>query len=469
MKNALWILAAAFAASCTTPAEAPPLPSGIEVRLITLDPGHFHASLVQKVMYPEVSPLVRVYAPDGAELRDHLARIAGFNSRLEDPTRWQEDVYKGPDFLERMIREKRGNVVVISGNNRDKARYIKASVDAGLNVLADKPMCIDTEGFGLVKTALNEAGTKGLLLYDIMTERSEITTVLQRELAAVPAVFGELSKGTPDEPAVVMSSVHHFLKSVAGAPLIRPAWFFDVAQQGEGLADVAVHLVDLVPWVCFPDRALGAAREVELVGAERWPTSLSRSEFKTVTNLEDFPDDLKNDVRAEALQVYCNGRIDYRLRGVHVRVTVTWNFQPPEGGGDTHFSVIRGTKAHLLILQEREQQYRPELYVQAAPGVAARDLAASLAQAVSVLEKKYPGLGLAEEKGRWRVVIPDAFRVGHEAHFGQVTERFLRYLKDGRLPAWEVANMTAKYGLTTRALALAKARDLRKDQALPAK
>ena len=150
-------------------------------------------------------------------------------------------------------------------------------------------------------------------------------------------------------------------------------------------------------------------------------------------------------------------------------MTVTWNFQPPEGGGDAHFSVIRGTKAHLLILQEKEQRYRPELYVQAAPGVAPKDLAESLGRAVSVLEKKYPGLSLAEEKGRWRVVIPDAFRVGHEAHFGQVTERFLQYLKDGRLPAWEIANMTAKYDLTTRALALARARDLRKDQALPAK
>ncbi len=28
------------------------------VRLITLAPGHFHASLVQKVMYPQVAPTV---------------------------------------------------------------------------------------------------------------------------------------------------------------------------------------------------------------------------------------------------------------------------------------------------------------------------------------------------------------------------------------------------------------------------
>jgi hypothetical protein len=32
-------------------------------RLITLDPGHFHAALVQKFMYADVDPLVHVYAP----------------------------------------------------------------------------------------------------------------------------------------------------------------------------------------------------------------------------------------------------------------------------------------------------------------------------------------------------------------------------------------------------------------------
>jgi len=36
---------------------------------------------------------------------------------------------------------------------------------------------------------------------------------------------------------------------------------------------------------------------------------------------------------------------------------------------------------------------------------------------------------------------PDEYRVGHEAHFGQVTEKFLEYLQDGAMPDWEVPNM----------------------------
>ena len=70
-----------------------------EVQIITVDPGHFHAALVQKTGYENVDSTVHVYAPDGPDLRLHLARIEGFNSRSEDPTNWNEQVYRGPDFL----------------------------------------------------------------------------------------------------------------------------------------------------------------------------------------------------------------------------------------------------------------------------------------------------------------------------------------------------------------------------------
>ena len=55
------------------------------------------------------------------------------------------------------------------------------------------------------------------------------------------------------------------------------------------------------------------------------------------------------------------------------------------------------------------------------------------------------------------MVIPDAFRTGHEAHFAEVTSRFLEYLKSpAAMPAWEKANMLAKYAVTTRGTALSR-------------
>ena len=47
----------------------------------------------------------------------HLGRIAAFNGRRENPTAWQLEVHTGPDPLERLLRERPGNVVVISGRN----------------------------------------------------------------------------------------------------------------------------------------------------------------------------------------------------------------------------------------------------------------------------------------------------------------------------------------------------------------
>ncbi len=122
-----------------------------KIKLVTLDPGHYHASLVQKSMYEQVDPLVKVYAPDGPDVQNHLAQIQRFNERAEYPTHWWQEIYKGDDFLERMLADKSGDIIVLSGNNRRKAEYIKASIDAGFNVFCDKPMCIDPKGFKLLE------------------------------------------------------------------------------------------------------------------------------------------------------------------------------------------------------------------------------------------------------------------------------------------------------------------------------
>src|SRR5882724_6427117 len=173
------------------------------VRLVTLDPGHFHAALVQKSMYDDVDSTVHVYAPDGNDLKLHLDRINGYNTRKENPTHWNEEVYTGNDFFEKMLSEKKGNVVVLAGNNQKKTDYILQSLQNGLNVLGDKPMVIDSKGFEKLKQAFDVANKNNLVLYDIMTERFEITTELQRELSMIPEIFGTLEKGTANDPAIV--------------------------------------------------------------------------------------------------------------------------------------------------------------------------------------------------------------------------------------------------------------------------
>lgn len=427
-----------------------------EVKLITIDPGHFHAALVQKSSYGQVADAIRVYAPEGPDVADHMEKIQGFNDRADDPTSWQTQVYTGPDFIERMLLDKPGNVVVLAGNNRKKAEYIKKCVDAGINVLADKPMCINKEGFDLLQKAFASAQKNDVLLYDIMTERFEITTILQKELANLPEVFGEIRLGTPDEPAVLKESVHHLCKTVAGKFLKRPAWYFDTTQQGEGMVDVSTHLVDMVMWECFPEEII-EYQDITLLSAHRWPTMVTREQFEKVTQLAEFPDYLQSQLDgAGILPCYCNGEMTYTIRGIHARVKVVWDYQAPAGGGDTHYSVMRGTQADVIIKQGPEENYQPELFVETAPDADAARLGEALTNAMTGLKEKYPGVELAPQGDLWHVQIPDSYRIGHEAHFGQVTEHYLKCLVEGKLSAWEIPNMITKYNLTTQALEMAQ-------------
>ncbi len=418
--------------------------AGKPVKLMTLDPGHFHAALVQKSMYESVDPAVNVYAPAGPDLDLHLARIEAFNTRPEDPTAWKVVAHRCDNPLEKMLAEHPGNVVVLSGNNARKSEYILKCVEAGLNVLADKPMVITPKGFEDLKKAFKAADEKGVLLYDIMTERHEITTMLQRNLAHMPALFGKPVPGTPEAPSITKESVHHFFKYVSGKPLQRPPWFFDVTKEGEGIVDVTTHLVDLIQWECFPGEIL-KPEDVEMLSARTWTTPITREQFKKATGLDDFTKDLKKYVDKDGvLQVRCNGEFTYKLRGLVCKVSVEWKYQAPEGAGDTHFSIMRGTRANLVIRQGAGQGYKPALYIEAAdedvePGP--RQVEAAIAS----VQKKWPGVSTTKTADGWKVVIPDKYKLGHEAHFAQVTNDYLEYLAAGELPKWEVPNMLVKY------------------------
>jgi predicted dehydrogenase len=427
------------------------------VRLITLDPGHFHAALVQKTMYNNVDSVAYVYAPAGTDLQLHLDRIRVYNSRANEPTHWKEEVYTGNDFFEKMLAEKKGNVVILSGNNRKKTEYISRSLDASFNVLADKPMAINSKEFKTLKKAFETVKKKNLLLYDIMTERFEITTILQRELSMMPEIFGTLEKGSAKDPAVVLKSVHYFYKYVSGNVLTRPAWFLDVAQQGEGIVDVMTHLVDLVQWECFPEQAIDYTKDIRIDSAKHWATNISLSEFKTLTKLDSFPSYFnKNDKADTSLQVYCNGEINYHIRGVHARTTVEWNYKAPEGTGDTHYSLMRGTKANLVIRQNAEEQYKPTLYIEPVEP----DKIVDLTDKIKSIQAKFPGVELQKTSKGWVIVIPEKYKEDHESHFTRVTKNFLDYLENKNMPAWEVPCMLAKYYVTTKALEISSSNSL---------
>jgi predicted dehydrogenase len=420
-------------------------------RIITIDPAHFHAALIHKEMLPGVSPAVHIFAPFGPDLNAHLDRLLDFNKRAERPTSWEPKVSAGPDYLTAALRKPQGNIVVLAGRNHTKIDTMLACVQSGLHVLADKPWIIRDADFPKLEALIAAAEKRGVVVFDVMTERHEITSILQRELIHDGDIFGKLIFGSSAVPAVIMESVHALKKQVAGVPLRRPVEFFDIYRQGEGLTDVGTHLVDLAAWLIAPGESLDFRNDVEMISADRWPTTISRADFRQITGEEEFPTEFAGNARGEAFAYYCNNLIRYTVRGHHVRLDIRWDMELP--AGDTHNAYCHGTRSRVEIRQASDRPGPPELFV-----ITDHDGALpALKEKIASWRQKTPGFDLEEQDGAYRVVIPKRLRVGHEAHFAQVTAEFLTYVRrEAKMPAWEVANQLAKYFVTTQGVELAR-------------
>jgi hypothetical protein len=422
-----------------------------DTHLVVVDPGHFHATLVQAEMYPGLSPLVRVHAPLGPDLIDYLSRIARYNRRTQAATDWRLDVHAGADFLDRLRHEPPGGIAIFSGRNRGKIERIIAALEAGLHVLADKPAIIEPADLPRLDMALGLAQERGLVLADMMTGRHNTLLRLLQALRGDPEIFGDPVPGTKDEPGVLLSGVHYLRKLVAGLPNPRPAWYFDVTEQGEGLADTGVHLVDRVHETLFPDQPLDWQQDIDIVAASRWPTLVSLAQFRELTGEGTWPEDLAPWVRGNVLEYLCNGGVNYRVRGIHVRLEVRWDWQA-EQGDDTHHALYRGTRCSLAVRQGLAERFRPELYV-----LPDRDIDTALQQRIAALQPSYPGIAAEAVGSEWRIAIPDPLRIGHDAAFAAFTRRFLDYVADpASLPPRERSNLLAKYRVTTGAVALSR-------------
>jgi predicted dehydrogenase len=411
------------------------------IQIMTLDPAHFHAALIHKQMFESIDPRIHVYAPLSPALVAYVGHMATFNSLDRDPTQWQLEVHAGPDFLARMLHEKPGNVVVLAGRNNAKIDSMIACVDAGLHVLADKPLIICHADFSKLQHLLESAARQKLTVSDMMTERFEFASRLQHRLMRNPAIFGALIPGTADQPAVKLASVHSLKKLVAGVPLRRSPEFFDHRIQGEALADVGTHLVDLSLWM-LSDEALDYQTEIEMISARRWPTELARREFEKITGVS-----LTNN---ESIQYWCNNHVDFRARGHYVSVDARW--QVESQGGDTHFAEVRGTRSVIRVSPDATR-----------PGWLALDVLplekpASIRLALDEFAKSHdPELHLKEVDGLLRIEYADRLHSGHEAHFASVVQEFANRVQGLDAEPNELTrHLLAKYYVTTRGVEMAR-------------
>jgi len=418
-----------------------------------LEPGHFHAALTLGTPHPNVREEIFVYAPPGAELDDFLALVEAFNRRAQRPTAWKPVVRAGDRSLEHLVADRPGDVVILAGRNDRKISMMRRLHDAGFHILADKPWLAGPDSLADLRHTLSG----GPLAVEIMTGRHEITSRLTQKLVGETEVFGGFDEEEMGKPAIEISGVHHLEKMVNGAPLRRPAWYFDVRVQGDGIADIPTHMVDQVQrLVAAASDAAAPSRGLELIAARRWATRVPRSLFARVTGRSDFPAELEDAVAGAELSYRCNAELSFRLGAVTAAVDTRWDLSEPPGGGDTHRAVIRGTRVEIRVDQSAATDFRRRLSV--VPRGEASQTRVALERAITKWHAEYPGLALSEVGSGWEINVPRALASGHESHFPLVLADFLALVERGSRPPGLAADTLAKYALLARASVEARRR-----------
>lgn len=71
-------------------------------------------------------------------------------------------------------------------------------------------------------------------------------------------------------------------------------------------------------------------------------------------------------------------------------VKVLWNYEAPEGGGDSYSSFVKGTKASFKTVQDKFHNYIKELYIVKEKGISEKDFKTTLDHAIARLQKNLP-------------------------------------------------------------------------------
>ena len=415
-----------------------------------LEPGHFHAALTLGARHARVSDEIFVYARPGAELDDFLALVEAFNRRPGQPTAWRPILRTGDRPLDELIAERPGELVILAGRNDRKMAAMRRLHDAGFHQLADKPWMAEASGLD----GLRHIMAGGPLAVEMMTGRHDITSILTGKLVREPDVFGDFDVDS-GKPSIEISGVHHLEKTVNGRPLRRPAWYFDVRVQGDGLADIPTHMVDQVQRLAAAPsrRESDPPPPLQLLAARTWPTLVPRGLFARVTGHSVFPPELSDMVKGDELAYRANAELAFRLGAVTAALDTRWDLSAPPGGGDTHRSVIRGTRAEILVEQHEGTGFRRRLSI-----VPLRDgdgVRAALASAVAAWQTAHPGLDVLVAGATCEIRVPRSLDVGHEAHFPLMLADFLALVEGGRMPPDLASATLAKYTLLAQAAAAA--------------
>ena len=211
----------------------------------------------------------------------------------------------------------------------------------------------------------------------------------------------------------------------------------------------------MTQWMLFPGTPIEYDKDIELIEARRWATTVPLDKFARITGTDRFPQAIGEYVKDDVLDYFCNGELIYRIKGVPVHLREIWYLDEPPGGKDTHRSLVKGTRSDLMIRQLPETGFNTELLI--VPHENEEQVEKAIQDCLTKWSDRYPGLSAVPEKNSLRIDIPDDLRTTHKQHFYRVRDAFIENLDQNIAPPEHRACTLAKYTLLaearTRALA----------------
>ena len=172
-----------------------------------------------------------------------------------------------------------------------------------------------------------------------------------------------------------------------------------------------------------------------------------------MTGEREFPPEIRHAVAGSELFYDGNAELSFRLAGVTVALDTRWDLSTPAGGGDTHRTVIRGTRAEIRVEQGPVTGFRRRLTV--VPHLDTDRVRAALDRVVAAWQGEHPGIAVSSADPGWEIRVPGRLDAGHESHFPLVLAEFLDLVDRGGAPPALAADTLAKYVLLARASAAA--------------
>ena len=213
------------------------------------------------------------------------SRMAAYDERVRPHT----PRHYHPDQLEHMLKDERVDVVIVTSPDHTHAHVVTTALDAGVDVVCEKPLTIDAEGLRAIRRSVDASTARLTVTFNY--RYSPRNSALRQVIA--DGLVGEVL------------SVHFewLLDTVHGADYFR-RWHRDKRHSGGLAVHKATHHFDLVNWWLddVPESvvALGGMRFYGTEGAGR-PAGPRPARARDLAQDDPFHLDMAGDDRMRRL------------------------------------------------------------------------------------------------------------------------------------------------------------------------